>query len=156
MPDSVPVGTVIITRRSVRTSPTPSQVGHGADGIFPRPRHCGQGRVTANPPWPNEMVPRPVALGTSREGGAGRAAVPVAGRTGLGNRQGDRYLPAEHGDAERHVDHRLQALAPLLALPPAEDRREDVAETEATQVAEVNVLGGESTTESPASARSAT
>ena len=62
-PVSVAGGTVIDTRFSVRTSPAPRQVGHGCEGILPRPRHWGQGRFTAKPPWPNEIVPRPLHSG---------------------------------------------------------------------------------------------
>src|SRR5437899_5407047 len=54
---------VIASRFSTRTSPDPWQVGHGCAGTRPRPRHTGQGRVTANPPWPKEMVPRPLHSG---------------------------------------------------------------------------------------------
>src|SRR5438270_2041392 len=39
-------------------SPDPWQVGQRSDGTVPRPRHIGQGRCTANPPWPNEIDPR--------------------------------------------------------------------------------------------------
>ena len=62
-PDSVAGGTVMATRFSVRTSPAPLQVGHGWEGTRPRPRHWGHGRFTAKPPWPNEMVPRPLHSG---------------------------------------------------------------------------------------------
>src|SRR5262249_4802602 len=63
VPVSVPGGTVMFTWRSVRTSPAPWQVGHGWDGMRPRPRHWGHGRFTAKPPWPNEMVPLPLHSG---------------------------------------------------------------------------------------------
>src|SRR2546429_311290 len=62
-PSSVPAGIVIASRFSTRTSPDPWQVGHGCAGTRPRPRHTGHGRVTANPPWPNEIVPRPLHSG---------------------------------------------------------------------------------------------
>src|SRR5207247_3481081 len=58
-PSSVPGGMYIIRLLSICTSPAPLHVGQRCDGTFPRPRHTGQGRVTAKPPWPNEIVPRP-------------------------------------------------------------------------------------------------
>src|SRR3990172_12939658 len=60
VPSSVPGGTVITSRFSTVTSPLPLQVGHRLEGTFPLPRHTGHGRCTANPPCPNEIVPRPL------------------------------------------------------------------------------------------------
>src|SRR5690242_6122325 len=54
---------VIVRCFWARTSPDPPQVGQRCAGTLPRPRHTGQGRVTANPPWPNEIVPRPLHSG---------------------------------------------------------------------------------------------
>src|SRR5882762_9282780 len=50
-------------RFSTRTSPAPWHVGQRCDGTVPLPRQTGQGRFTANPPWPNETVPRPLHSG---------------------------------------------------------------------------------------------
>ena len=36
---------------------------HRAVGTWPRPRHAGHGRLTANPPWPNVTVPRQTGPG---------------------------------------------------------------------------------------------
>ena len=55
----MPGGTLIMRRFSTFTSPAPWQVGQRDDGTLPLPRHAGHGRFTANPPWPNEIVPRP-------------------------------------------------------------------------------------------------
>src|SRR6266850_4639302 len=59
IPVSVPSGTVTAILRRARTSPDPPQLWHRSLGICPRPRHWGHGRCTANPPCPNEIVPRP-------------------------------------------------------------------------------------------------
>jgi hypothetical protein len=67
----------------------------------------------------------------------------MAGRAGLGHRQRHGHLPAQHRDAERHLDDGFQAVAPLLALAPAEDGRENVAQPEPAEVLEVEVFGGE-------------
>src|SRR5215208_6774842 len=75
-PESVPGGTVIMTRLRVRTSPAPLHVGHRSLGIWPRPRHIGQGRVTANPPWPNEIVPLPLHSGQVRKVAPGAPPLP--------------------------------------------------------------------------------
>src|SRR3954469_11665548 len=63
VPLSTPGGTVIITFFRALTSPEPLQVGHRSEGTCPRPRHIGQGRCTANPPCPKEIVPRPLHSG---------------------------------------------------------------------------------------------
>ncbi len=66
-----------MTWRSFRSSPTPAQVGHGCDGIRPRPRHCGHGRLTEKPPCPNEMVPRPPHSGQVDQVAPGAPPEPV-------------------------------------------------------------------------------
>src|SRR5215218_10270705 len=76
-PVSVPGGTVIEILRSVRTSPAPRHVGHFSDGIFPRPRHWGQGRLTAKLPCPNEIVPRPWHSGQVENVAPGAPPLPV-------------------------------------------------------------------------------
>src|SRR5579871_4152728 len=48
---------------TLRTSPTPLQVGQRWLGTCPRPRHIGHGRLTAKPPWPKDTVPRPLHSG---------------------------------------------------------------------------------------------
>src|SRR5215207_7889481 len=58
-PVSTPAGTFIRTFFRARTSPAPLHVGHTCDGTCPRPRHTGHGRLTANPPCPNDTTPRP-------------------------------------------------------------------------------------------------
>src|ERR1019366_3620000 len=58
-PVSTPDGTVMMTFFLLRCSPAPPQVGHFTVGTVPFPRHIGHGLLTANPPWPNEIVPRP-------------------------------------------------------------------------------------------------
>src|SRR3989449_6532032 len=63
VPSSVPGGMVIVRCFWARTSPEPSQVGQRCAGTLPRPRHTGQGRCTAKPPCPNEIVPRPLHSG---------------------------------------------------------------------------------------------
>ena len=49
-----------MTRFSVRTSPPPPHLGQTSEGIVPRPRQAGHGRLTAKPPCPKEIVPRPL------------------------------------------------------------------------------------------------
>src|SRR3972149_7661950 len=58
-PVSTPEGTVMMTFFLLRFSPAPPHAGHRTLGTPPLPRHIGHGRFTANPPWPNEIVPRP-------------------------------------------------------------------------------------------------
>ncbi len=60
VPVSVAGGTVTSSSFWVTCSPVPAQVGHRSDGTLPRPRQTGHGRLTAKPPCPNEMVPRPL------------------------------------------------------------------------------------------------
>src|SRR5690606_26213547 len=43
---------------------------------WPRPRQAGHGRLTAKPPWPNEMVPRPLHSGQVVSLEPGLAPVP--------------------------------------------------------------------------------
>src|SRR5690606_17485642 len=76
-PESTPGGTVMSTFFFVRTSPAPPQVGHGSDGMLPRPRHMGHGRLTAKPPCPNEITPRPLHSGQVREMLPGAAPLPL-------------------------------------------------------------------------------
>src|SRR3954471_24883862 len=76
VPVSTPVGTVIDTFFRVPPSPVPAQVGHRSVGTCPRPRHTGHGRFTANPPWPNEITPRPLHSGQVLSCAPGAAPVP--------------------------------------------------------------------------------
>src|SRR5690606_32779070 len=62
-PVSTPDGTFSRICRFSLTCPLPAQTAHGFVGTEPRPRHTGHGRVTAKPPWPNEMVPDPLHSG---------------------------------------------------------------------------------------------
>src|SRR5258706_11306704 len=62
-PSSTPAGMSTLIRFSTRTSPPPWQVGQRCEGTVPLPRHTGQGRFTANPPCPNDTVPRPLHSG---------------------------------------------------------------------------------------------
>ena len=120
---SVAGGTVMVTRFSVRTSPAPRQVGHGCEGILPRPRHCGQGRLTAKPPWPNEIVPRPSHSGQVDHVAPG--APPLPAQVGQASVTGmvTVILPPERRHPERHLDHRLEGLAPRLRLLAPRARR---------------------------------
>src|SRR5688572_9014546 len=63
VPLSTPGGTVIITVLRTRCSPVPLHSGHRSVGTCFRPRHIGHGRLTANPPWPNVTLPRPLHSG---------------------------------------------------------------------------------------------
>src|SRR5215207_8149801 len=76
VPVSTPVGTVIETFFRVRTSPAPAHVGHLSVGTCPRPRHTGQGRFTAKPPWPKLIVPRPLHSSQVTSLAPGAAPVP--------------------------------------------------------------------------------
>src|SRR6266704_1956702 len=76
MPSSVPGGIVTVRRFSTLTSPRPWQVPQRCDGTVPFPRHTGQGRLTANPPWPNELVPRPLNSGQVEIVAPGAAPLP--------------------------------------------------------------------------------
>ena len=130
---------VITTRRSVRTSPAPAQVGHGWDGILPAAAALGHGRLTAKPPWPNEMVPRPLHSGQVDQVAPG--APPVPGRSGQVSVTASvtGTLPPSDGHTERHLDHGLEGLGRrLLPAAPAENGREDVAQ--AAEIAELDVL----------------
>src|SRR5205809_678142 len=65
-PCGVPGGTLSTTRFPSRVRTLifePRQVGQRCAGTLPRPRHTGQGRCTAKPPCPNEIVPRPLHSG---------------------------------------------------------------------------------------------
>ena len=77
VPSSVPGGTVIISCFSTRTSPAPWQVPQRCDGMRPLPRHIGHGRLTANPPWPKETVPRPLHSGQVEIVAPGAAPLPL-------------------------------------------------------------------------------
>src|SRR5512135_2645308 len=77
VPSSVPGGTVTMMRFSIETSPEPRQVGQRSLGTFPLPRHTGHGRVTANPPCPNEIVPRPLHSGQVEILAPGAAPLPL-------------------------------------------------------------------------------
>src|SRR2546428_392070 len=81
MPSSVPGGTVMIKRFSTRTSPAPWQVPHRVEGTRPLPRHTGHGRLTAKPPCPKEIVPRPWHSGQTEMVAPGAA---VTARPGEG------------------------------------------------------------------------
>src|SRR5215207_10319194 len=76
VPDSAPAGTVISTFLRERTSPEPLHDGQRSDGMVPRPRHAGHGRLTAKPPWPNDTLPRPLHSGHGRLVAPGLPPVP--------------------------------------------------------------------------------
>src|SRR5438093_1037954 len=76
VPSSVPGGTVMIKRFSTRTSPAPWQVPHRVEGTRPLPRHTGHGRLTAKPPCPKEIVPRPLHSGQTEMVAPGAAPLP--------------------------------------------------------------------------------
>src|SRR5712691_12750265 len=54
--------------------------------MVPLPRHIGQGRFTANPPWPNDTVPRPLHSGHVLIVAPGAAPLPpqVGHTSGIG------------------------------------------------------------------------
>src|SRR5439155_15871878 len=66
----------MISRFSTRTSPAPWQVAHRAEGTRPLPRHTGHGRLTAKPPCPKEIVPRPWHSGQTEIVAPGAAPSP--------------------------------------------------------------------------------
>src|SRR3989442_6168549 len=66
MPSSVPAGTVSTRRFSTRTSPLPPHARHPSESTPPLPLHIGHGRLTAQPPHPNQIAPTPPH---SRHGG---------------------------------------------------------------------------------------
>src|SRR5256886_9984463 len=76
VPSSVPGGTVMIRRFSTRISPAPWQVPHRVEGTRPLPRHTGHGRLTAKPPCPKEIVPRPLHSGQTEMVAPGAAPSP--------------------------------------------------------------------------------
>ena len=126
-----------MTWRSFRSSPTPPQVGHGCDGIRPRPRHCGHGRLTENPPCPNEMVPRPPHSGQVEKVAPGAPPVPVQVGQISFTASVHRDLATEHRYTKRDLNNRLERIADrLLTSAAPEDGREDVAE--ATEIAEID------------------
>src|SRR5438128_2440772 len=119
VPSSVPGWTVIMSRFSTRTSPLPLHVGQRSEGTSPLP------------------------LGAGGDGRTARGPVAPAGRADLGHRQRDRYLAPERGDAERDghggFDDLLGVVAPAGAAP-AEDRREQIAQTaEGAEVGKVEI-----------------
>src|SRR2546430_10305031 len=66
----------MIRRFSTRISPAPWQVPHRSEGTRPLPRHTGHGRLTAKPPCPNEIVPRPLHSGQTEMVAPGAAPSP--------------------------------------------------------------------------------
>src|SRR5918911_540448 len=66
----------MLTVRRARTSPEPPQVGQRSDGTCPRPRHIGHGRLTAKPPCPKEIIPRPLHSGQVLKVAPGAAPFP--------------------------------------------------------------------------------
>src|SRR5688572_17757882 len=76
-PESMPAGTCTINFFLARTSPEPLQVGQRSLGIWPRPMHMGHGRLTANPPCPNEITPRPEHSGHTLTVAPGAAPLPL-------------------------------------------------------------------------------
>src|SRR5688572_508346 len=77
VPVSEPGGTEIMTFFRLRSSPAPLHFGQRSDGICPRPRHIGHGRLTAKPPWPNEITPRPLHSGHTLSVAPGAAPLPL-------------------------------------------------------------------------------
>ena len=135
-------GTVITTRRSVRTSPGTAAGRTRLRRNLSPPAALRTGPVDREPALAERDRPPAVALGAGGPGRARRAAAARAGGAGLRHRDRDRDLPAERGDPERHLDHapRASRLGVLLAPAPAEDRREDVAQS--AEVAELESLAG--------------
>ena len=106
----------MITRRSVRTSPAPRQVGHGC-GRNPAPAPALRARPVDGEPALAEGDRAPaVALRAGGPRGARRAAGAGAGRARLGDRQRDRHLAPERRDPERHLDR--PSRASRRAAPP--------------------------------------
>src|SRR2546422_1042960 len=66
----------MIRRFSTRISPAPWQVAHRSEGTRPLPRHTGHGRLTAKPPCPKEIVPRPLHSGQTEMVAPGAAPSP--------------------------------------------------------------------------------
>ena len=137
-PDSVPGGTVIITLRSRRTSPAPWQVGQGCEGIFPLPRQRGQGRLTANPPWPKVTEPRPSHSGQVLTLAPGAAPLPLqVGQDSVtGSVTGTlppRAAVRNGTSTTASTSGRLSSRRPAAA----EDRGEDVAQP--AEAAEVEI-----------------
>src|SRR5687768_13924114 len=95
LPSSTPAGTVTASLRRARISPVPWQVGQRCEGTWPRPRHTGQGRVTANPPCPNEIVPRPEHSVHALNVAPGAAPLPL------------------------HVEHSSLTSSSMFTLPPS-------------------------------------
>src|SRR6266487_801708 len=135
-PSSTPAGMSTLIRFSTRTSPPPWQVGQRCEGTVPLPRHTGQGRFTANPPCPNDTVPRPLHSGQVLIVAPFAAPLPPH----LGHRQRDRHGAAERRDAKRNGDLRLGVFGLGFASgasPATKDRREDVAE--AAKIGDIEV-----------------
>src|SRR2546427_9148208 len=66
----------MIRRFSTRISPAPWQVAHRSEGTRPLPRPTGHGRLTAKPPCPKEIVPRPWHSGQTEMVAPGAAPSP--------------------------------------------------------------------------------
>src|SRR4051812_4428548 len=83
---------------------------------------------------PERDISPALALGTGRPRSTWCATASFTGGAGIGDRQGDRDLSAEHGNPEGHLDdglERISSASPgpgFLAPSPAEDRGEDVAQ----------------------------
>src|SRR5438552_19051140 len=92
VPSSVPGGIVIVRCFWARTSPEPWHVGQRCAGTLPRPRHTGQGRCTAKPPCPNEIVPLPLHSGHVDKVAPGAAPLPlqVGHTSAIGSTMGTR------------------------------------------------------------------
>src|SRR5438093_1275746 len=66
--------------------PQPGHVEQRSEGTVPFPRHIAHGRFTANPPWPNDTVPRPLHSGHVLIVAPGAAPLPpqVGQTSGIG------------------------------------------------------------------------
>src|SRR5258706_11181889 len=103
MPSSVPGGIVTLMCFSTRTSPLPWHVPQRCEGTVPFPRHTGHGRLTANPPCPKEMVPRPLHSGHVEIVAPGAAPLPP------------------------HVGHTSDMVSVMGILPPKAATRNGIA-----------------------------
>src|SRR2546425_358430 len=118
-PCCVPGGTRSTTRRASLGRHRALAAAHGTG--------AGYGEA----PLAKRDRPPPFALGTRRDRRARRRPLAAARRADFAHGQHDRHLAPQRGHAERNGDGGLDLLVLLtlaVSAPPAEDRREEIAQ----------------------------
>src|SRR5437879_6865132 len=119
----------MIRRFSTRISPAPWQVAHRSEGTRPLPRHTGHGRLTAKPPCPKEIVPRPLHSGQTEMVAPGAAPSPphVGHTSAIGSvtgtlppsaatRNGIETVASTSSSASRSEEHTSELQSPMYLV----------------------------------------